>query len=406
VTDNLADWPWTWGAPVIDGDGDPDNYNLAGGDRPELLGHQTLWWVMNDRGNQHIRSNTIPMGLEVQGSAYAYYAGGSLGNTTFYHYRLRYTGKTPLEEAFLSLFMDPDLGVAFDDWIGSDTTLALGYVYNADNDDELSRGGYGEAPPALGVTVLQGPLGQDEHGAPAERGLASFTYYNGGGGVTGDPGDGSEMYLYMQARWKDGQPVTLGGVGRDFSTIPTRFFYSGDPTTCAFWTECNQDGEGTPIPPADRRFVATTGPSEMQPGEVQDITLAIVWSRGRDHLDSVRSLKRDVAHLRADAEAFLTPTAQAGLPRPQPQPVLGFAQAYPNPFSANTTIRYRLPQTMHVRLAVYDVLGREVALLVDERQEGGTYEVPFEAGSLPPGVYLYRIALDHRHFTRTMTLLP
>jgi hypothetical protein len=94
------------------------------------------------------------------------------------------------------------------------------------------------------------------------------------------------------------------------------------------------------------------------------------------------------------------------LPRPQPQPVLGFAQAYPNPFSANTTIRYRLPQTMHVRLAVYDVLGREVALLVDEPQEGGTYEVPFEGADLPPGVYLYRIAMDHLRFTRTMTLLP
>jgi hypothetical protein len=61
---------------------------------------------------------------------------------------------------------------------------------------------------------------------------------------------------------------------------------------------------------------------------------------------------------------------------------------------------------MHVHLSVYDVLGREVALLVDERQEGGIYEVPFEAGSLPPGVYLYRIAMDHLRFTRTMTLLP
>ncbi len=54
--DDLRDWPQAWGAPVIDGDGDPDNYNLAGGDRPEILGHETHWWVMNDVAGPHSKN--------------------------------------------------------------------------------------------------------------------------------------------------------------------------------------------------------------------------------------------------------------------------------------------------------------------------------------------------------------
>lgn len=52
-TRDIAEWPWQLGAPVEDGDGDPDNYDLEAGDRPKIEGDQTLWWVMNDMGNSH-----------------------------------------------------------------------------------------------------------------------------------------------------------------------------------------------------------------------------------------------------------------------------------------------------------------------------------------------------------------
>ena len=80
-------------------------------------------------------------------------------------------------------------------------------------------------------------------------------------------------------------------------------------------------------------------------------------------------------------------------------------QNHPNPFSETTTIRYSVPHPMHIRLRVYDVLGREVATLVDERQGSGIYEVPFEANNLPGGVYFYRITLDHLRFTRRMAIV-
>ncbi len=65
--------------------------------------------------------------------------------------------------------------------------------------------------------------------------------------------------------------------------------------------------------------------------------------------------------------------------------------AYPNPFNPSTTIRYALPTESEVKLSVYDVLGREVAVLLDGRQEAGRHVVVWEAGGLPSGVYFYRI---------------
>ncbi len=69
------------------------------------------------------------------------------------------------------------------------------------------------------------------------------------------------------------------------------------------------------------------------------------------------------------------------------------AQNYPNPFNPETIINYQLPQAGHVTLKVYNVLGKEVATLVDEQKEAGTYycKLRIENGELPSGIYFYRL---------------
>ena len=90
---------------------------------------------------------------------------------------------------------------------------------------------------------------------------------------------------------------------------------------------------------------------------------------------------------------------------PDPEPTHGLTENYPNPFSKTTTIRYSLPEPMHVRLTVFDMLGREVTVLVDEQQDGGIHTVDFDARGVPPGVYVARLQADALHFTKMMTVL-
>jgi hypothetical protein len=67
------------------------------------------------------------------------------------------------------------------------------------------------------------------------------------------------------------------------------------------------------------------------------------------------------------------------------------AQNYPNPFNPSTTIRYAVPKTSQVSIKLYDLTGQEVASLVNEVKEVGTYEVKFDARNLASGVYLYKM---------------
>ncbi|TVQ74346.1 MAG: T9SS C-terminal target domain-containing protein [Balneolaceae bacterium] len=78
---------------------------------------------------------------------------------------------------------------------------------------------------------------------------------------------------------------------------------------------------------------------------------------------------------------------------------------YPNPFNPSTRIAFALPGQEHVRLEVYDVLGRRVALLVDEVRAAGQHSVDFDATALTSGVYLYRITAGDFNQTRKMMLM-
>jgi len=69
-------------------------------------------------------------------------------------------------------------------------------------------------------------------------------------------------------------------------------------------------------------------------------------------------------------------------------------QNYPNPFNPSTVIRYQLPVNSSVRLQVFDVLGKEIALLVNQEQEAGAYDISFNASSLASGVYFYQLAAE------------
>ncbi|HCD50826.1 MAG TPA: glycoside hydrolase [Balneolaceae bacterium] len=80
-------------------------------------------------------------------------------------------------------------------------------------------------------------------------------------------------------------------------------------------------------------------------------------------------------------------------------------QNYPNPFNPTSVISYQLPASGLVTLKVFDALGREVAVLVDQHQAAGSYEIPFNAYGLASGIYMYRLEVDSYSITKKMMLL-
>ncbi|MCW8818105.1 MAG: Omp28-related outer membrane protein [Ignavibacteriaceae bacterium] len=81
------------------------------------------------------------------------------------------------------------------------------------------------------------------------------------------------------------------------------------------------------------------------------------------------------------------------------------SQNYPNPFNPTTTITYSIPKESQVNLKIYDVMGREVAVLVNGKQQAGAYEVKFDAASLASGTYFYKLTAGDFISVKKMALL-
>jgi len=406
ATDDLRDWPVTWGAPVLDGDGVEGNYDLEGGDQPAILGDQMAWWVMNDVGNVHEETLSNPLGVEVQVSAIAVGTGiRALRQATYYRYVIINRNDVPIDSAYVSLFMEA--GFNGRRWIGADTTLSMGFIYNGDNDQGEYR-----IPPAQGYQVVQGPVGlpndRDDDGdgevdeSGEQLGLTRMTTWCGGctEPATSDPRLATDYYNHMRGRWRDGTPFTEAGAGYETDGPATLFVFAGDPVTNQCWSYGN-DCLGGVLGSGRGNIVVHTGPFYLEPGEAAEVVFALPFAQGINNLDSVTQLRAAAYSTQAawDTGALAPQRVEA---EPLPETFrLQVSPPFPNPFTDQATIRYELSEAMRVRMVVYDALGREVAILVDAEQPAGPYEVVFEGEGLAPGTYIVRFeaAGEERSFS-------
>ncbi|MFH1221028.1 MAG: hypothetical protein V1694_11340 [Candidatus Eisenbacteria bacterium] len=257
---DYAEWPSDLGAPV-------DEHG-----NPLLLGDQTLWCVYNDADpalHNTDEGRTKPLGVEVQQTTFAFDWKGALGNVIFIKFKVINKGENLLENTYFSVWADPDVGGSSDDYVGCDTTLNVGFAYNATNTDNL----YGARVPCVGYDFFLGPVIKDAHGVPIDTlGMSSFNKYINGT----DPRAFRESYNYMQGLTLDGKPV-LDPLGN-----PTKFWLPGDPVTNTGWLDSD---------PADRRFMVNSGPFTMAPGDTQQVVVGIIVGQGNDRIGSVRVMK-------------------------------------------------------------------------------------------------------------------
>lgn len=293
-----TNWPADQGAPFDDVDGD-GVYDPAV-DIPGYPGaDMTVWTVANDLpradGTQVSTDSygSVSTGVELQFTiwAYAFAADNPLGNIIFKRFRMIYTGvpgaseTCKLDTVYFVNWSDPDLGDYSDDYVGCDTLLSLGYVYNANTLDAISYGDYGLPVAAGGYDFLQGPITAEGD----TLGMSSFTFFGAGSGIE-DPDqyvyNGSLQYFNLMEGFLPDPAYPVQEPFTDYITgEATKFVHSGDPVTGEGWID------GLSLPPGDRRLVMSTGPFEMALGDTQDIVVALIGATGGDNLSSVTVLK-------------------------------------------------------------------------------------------------------------------
>ena len=151
-------------------------------------------------------------------------------------------------------------------------------------------------------------------------------------------------------------------------------------------------------------FTAYTDIPESGPSQANARSYTVTeLTNGLEYVFQVRALNEHGGGLPAEVVVMLptvTNTENEELPAE-----VTLSANYPNPFNPETTIRYALPQAGEVRLVVYDLLGHEVAILVEGSKPAGNHTVRFRAGNLASGLYVYRLQAQNKTIVRTMILV-
>ncbi|MCE1164648.1 MAG: T9SS type A sorting domain-containing protein, partial [Bacteroidetes bacterium] len=392
---------------------------------------QTVFICMTDGfANTHNQSEgfsggTAPLFAEMHLTAWGY-SNTEYSDMQFLKFEIINKGANIWDSTYMSVICDPDMGDATDDYIGCDTVRQMCYIYNSDNFDGTGNPpSYGAIPPAAGLIYLKG--GRIKGSSPKDLYLTSFHNFDGtgAGGITceQDPSQAYEAYYYLKGRKKDGSywmdPLTKQRV---------LIVYPGDPETGAGWTEFGYNGIATlahikncaggdtvtafQSPPGDRRFCMGTGAPDfiVSPGDTQKIFLCQLIARGSNNLNSVTKLKQ----LADIARNLFINNFNVGISLIQGEVPSGYElfQNYPNPFNPVTKIRFNVAENGKwksdngfVTLKVYNILGMEVATLVNERLQPGTYETAWNAAGMSSGIYFYSLRSGNFSSTKRMIIL-
>jgi len=259
---DYASWPSNLGAPV-----NPDG-------SPLVLGDQTLFSVYNDLQTGSRYFDTQPLGAEVQQTIFGFNKSDAHSNTVFIRFKIINKSSSTWNSTYFALWADPDLGYYGDDLVGIDTARCMGIVYNGSNTDPI----YVTPPPAAGYQLLKGAF--------YTKPIQAFAYFsiNGAPASMLDPTTAEGAYNYLQGKWADGSSY-IGPDGR-----ASTFALNGDPVTGTGWKDLSA---------GDKRFLFSTGPFNLEPGQSREIIAAIILGKGTDYLNSITAIRAEADSIKS-----------------------------------------------------------------------------------------------------------
>jgi hypothetical protein len=421
--DSWAAWPVQKGAPYVEVNGIPGYQPAWNGDRPGIGNGMTarpeelLFIVYMDYTNctdsihtseLSLPGGTKPLGLEIQQIVFNFNC-TPLRDMYFTKFRLINKSSLNWDSVYFSSANDPDIGSTSDEPAGCDSTRDLGFQYKMNNTDP----DYGQNPPSFGTRFVQSPLiytGNNNDTAKLpydtltgylQKGMTSYNkFLNGGNECTGDPDEAYRAYYFMQG---------LDGCGNQLinwvTGAPSKYRFNGDACRRIGWYDSLY---------GQRRYVQNSGPFTMNSGDTQIVVLSYMITRdGGNNFQNVCALQSiSDSALKHYYKDFRTCVPIGIQPISNEIPTkFELFQNYPNPFNPLTRIKFDIPLSRGVSagrgvlLKIYDVLGKEITVLVNEELKPGTYEIEWNAEYIPSGVYFYSLITNDFTQTRKMVVL-
>ena len=398
---DYLEWPKEFGAPIKN-DG-----------KPKLYGDQTTWCVYNSldpstsyRNEWNIKKDSLPiMPIEIQQLVYSR-KGSNItdddlyANVVFYEYTIINKGSKPIDSTYFSFWADIDFSSGINNFPACDSTLDLAYLWSNKTLEQ----------PAVGVTLLYGPtiskIGSKAFFKGKEITNKSNLKLSSVHGIIENSSSIQEPGKPASSRneaWNIAKGLFVDGnkMIDPTNNKSTKFMFNGDPISNKGWLfNSNSGGEAG--------FNLFTGPFNLAPNDTQWIMLALVPANGKDYKESISKLRNKVKLLKSiqyDSLAFGNKSVVVNVESENIIPdEFDLKQNYPNPFNPSTTIEFAVKESGNYSLKVYDMLGQEVATLINNNINAGAYKVKFDASKLSSGIYIYRLVGNNVNLTKKMIL--
>lgn len=365
-------WPVNQGAPWVDNNNNGIYEPPA--DNPLMKGDQNFFCCFTDG---YLPSGIIsrpapPLRAEVHLYAWAREF-SNCADAINYEWTIINKNRTGWTEMSAALWSDIDIGTSNNDKAGTDSVLNLSFGYNGVSNDPI----YGTAPPAIGIVIKEA----SGHGLNKSD-FASFWKC-----PEFCPLDSLQRFRVLHglrtngSRWIN--PIT---------NTATNFPYSGNAAAQTGWIDSTM---------GERYIINGSIFGNVLPLDTIEFKTVTFIKKGADNLSSLTELKNCAGSVISVNSLFT-----------QIPSGIELYQNFPNPFNPNTIISYQIPELnsgnsdiMEVTLKVYDILGKEIAVLVNETKSPGDYEAEFTASNLSSGIYFYSLNVNGYVVTKSMVLM-